>query len=317
MVSETERVALRSEARSDGRDVPEIVVVANAHEPQPRTTTPYKERNGLVFVGNFNHLPNRDAVIYFAKQVLPRLLRVARVRNDPGFVFHVAGANKIPPSILALNNTAHDGIVRVIVHGFVPSLRPLYSQMRISVAPLRWGAGVKGKVNTAHQLGVPVVCTSIAVDGMHAMHGEHVLLGDTPEDLAASVLDAYYNASLWRRLSSHGAKLLERHFSASRAAVGLLSAMSHLRDANTLMGMKSLALASARPRIYSDLRAAAALGGYYFNLTSLAPRLDFTDTAVADDYTCTSDGKPTSPQSEQAGGSGGPAILQRIAASGF
>ena len=317
VVSETERVALRSEARSDGRDVPEIVVVANAHEPQPRTTTPYKERNGLVFVGNFNHLPNRDAVIYFAKQVLPRLLRVARVRNDPGFVFHVAGANKIPPSILALNNTVHDGIVRVIVHGFVPSLRPLYSQMRISVAPLRWGAGVKGKVNTAHQLGVPVVCTSIAVDGMHATHGEHVLLGDTPEDLAASVLDAYYNASLWRRLSSHGAKLLERHFSASRAAVGLLSAMSHLRDANTLMGMKSLALASARPRIYSDLRAAAALGGYYFNLTSLAPRLDFTDTAVADDYTCTSDGKPTSPQSEQAGGGGGPAILQRIAASGF
>ena len=58
------------------------------------------------------------------------------------------------------------------VHGHVPDLRDLYSRVRVSVAPLRWGAGVKGKVNTAHQLGVPVVCTSLAVDGMHAAHGE-------------------------------------------------------------------------------------------------------------------------------------------------
>ena len=316
VVSEPERVALRHEARTDGREVPEVVVLANAHEPTPPTTTPYAQRNGLVFVGNFNHLPNRDAVLFFVREVLPRLLRVPMVRRDDGFVFHVAGANKIPPSILALNNSAPDGVVRVIVHGHVPELRPLYARMRVSVAPLRWGAGVKGKVNTAHQLGVPVVCTSIAVDGMHANHGEHVLIGDSPEQLAASVLEAYYNATLWRRLATHGAKLLETRFSASRAAVGLLSVLAHLRDANTLMGMKSLALGSARPRIYSDLRAAAALGGYYFNLTSLAPRLDFTDTALPDDYTCTADGVPTD------GGRLGPdqgeqQVLQRIAASGF
>ena len=90
--------------------------------------------------------------------------------------------------------------------------------------------------------------------------------------------------------------------------------LSHLRDANTLMGMKSLALSSARPRMYSDLRAAAALGGYYFNLTSLAPRLDFTDHVVPDDYTCSADGVPTS----VARGADGPAqVLQRIAISGF
>ena len=88
------------------------------------------------------------------------------------------------------------------------------------------------------------------------------------------------------------------------------------------MGMKSLALASARPRIYSDLRAAAALGGYYFNLTSLAPRLDFTDPSISgENYTCDAAGMP---QNTGAAGhhgvialSGSAHVLQRIAASGF
>ena len=151
-----------------------------------------------------------------------------------------------------------DGVVRIIVHGHVPELRPLYAYMRVSVAPLRWGAGVKGKVNTAHQLGVPIVCTSIAVDGMHSMHGKHVLVGDNAEQLAGAVLELYYNATVWRRLVTHGTRLLETRFSASRATVGLLMVLSHLRNANTLMGLKSLALTSARPR-FPRLNIAHAL----------------------------------------------------------
>ena len=247
VVSQAERAALRAELLADGRDVPPVVVIANAHEPLPPTTTPYQQRHGIVFVGNFNHLPNRDAVLFFARQVLPRLLRLPRVASDPSFVFHVVGANQIPPAILALNGTG-----RVVVHGYVESLRPLYSTMRLSVAPLRWGAGVKGKVNTAHQLGVPVVATPMAVAGMHAIDGEHVLLGETAEELAAATLRGYYNASVWRRLAAHGPRLVANRFSASRAATGILQVLAHLRDANTLMGMKSLALGSARPRIYSE-----------------------------------------------------------------
>ena len=74
------------------------------------------------------------------------------------------------------------------MHGYVPQLRPLFSRMRLSVAPLRWGAGVKGKVNSAHQLGVPVVCTSIAVSGMHATDGKDVLLADSPAEMVAAVM---------------------------------------------------------------------------------------------------------------------------------
>ena len=194
----------------------------------------------------------------------------------------------------------------------------LVRQDEVSVAPLRWGAGVKGKVNTAHQLGLPVVATPIAVDGMHAVDGLDVLLGKTADELASAVHRAYYNASVWRRLSKHGPKLVEARFGVE-GGDGLLTVLSHLRDANTLMGMKSLALGSARPRIYSDLRAAAMLGGYYFNLTNLAPHLDFTDETRPDDnYTCSADGVPLTPTGLlRPVRNDRQQVLQRIAASGF
>ena len=230
------------ELAADGRDATQIAVVANAHEPEPPTTTRFERRAGIVFVGNFNHLPNRDAVLFFARHVMPRLLRLPRVRDDPSFVFHVVGANAMPESIRLLNSS------RILVHGYVPTLRGLYAQMRVSVAPLRWGAGVKGKVNTAHALGVAVVATSIALDGMHATDGTHALIADDADGLADAVVRAYYNATTWRRLTKHGRRLLDLRFSASRAAIGLLQVLAHLSDANTLMGMKSLALSSAPPR---------------------------------------------------------------------
>ena len=88
--------------------------------------------------------------------------------------------------------------------------------------------------------------------------------------------------------------------SASRAATGLLTVLAHLRDANTLMVMKSIALGSASPRIYSDLRATALLGCYYFTFTSLAPHLDFNDN-----YTCSAGGVPHHEQRRRLQTAGG------------
>ena len=139
---------------------------------------------------------------------------------------------------------------------------------------------------TFTRLGVPVVCTSIAVSGMHATHGEDVLLADSPDDMAAAVMVAYYNATTWHRLMWGGRKLLASRFSASRAATGVLEVLALLRETNTLMGMKSLAITDARPRIYSDLRAAASLGGYFFNFTRLEGQLEISDQVVPHDRTC-------------------------------
>jgi len=286
VVSERERGALTHELRAAGYVPPSVVVIANAHEPQPSTPADFHERAGVVFVGNFNHLPNRDAVLFFATLVMPRLLADPRVAADDGFVFHIVGANRIPPAILELNNTLFAPSAsgrrgpRIKVHGHVPELRPLYGTMRLSVAPLRWGAGVKGKINSAHQLGVPVVCTAVAADGMHAVHERDVLIANGVHGFVRETLRAYYNASLWGRLQDGGRRLLARKFSASRAAAGLFEVFAHLRNASIPFESKSLGMASPCHRAYVDLRSAAALGSYYFNFTRLDEHLRISNDRV-------------------------------------
>jgi hypothetical protein len=94
---------------------PKIVRISNIHADLDLELTPlpFEKRDGCVFVGNWNHLPNRDAVLWFAKEILPLLHPLV----DDSFVFHVIGANNMPPDIAKLNNTRLEGTLRIIVHG--------------------------------------------------------------------------------------------------------------------------------------------------------------------------------------------------------
>jgi O-antigen biosynthesis protein len=94
---------------------PTIVRISNIHADLDTEVTPlpFEARSGCVFVGNWNHLPNRDAVLWFAHEILP----LVHPHVDDTFVFHVIGANNMPPEIAKLNNTRFDGTLRVIVHG--------------------------------------------------------------------------------------------------------------------------------------------------------------------------------------------------------
>ncbi|EQD59703.1 glycosyl transferase, partial [mine drainage metagenome] len=88
---------------------------------------------------------------------------------------------------------------------------------RVSIAPLRYGAGVKGKINTAMASGLPVVATSIAAEAMALTDGVDVLLADTPETLAVTIERAYTDQALWQRLSRGGMNNVRLHFSRARA----------------------------------------------------------------------------------------------------
>jgi glycosyltransferase involved in cell wall biosynthesis len=109
----------------------------------------------------------------------------------------------------------------VVFDGFVEDLTPFLDGCRLSVAPLRYGAGVKGKVNQAMSHGQPVVATSIAVEGLHAEPGEDVLVADDPADFADAVVRLYEDPELWLRLSRGGLDNVRRHFSrdAARRAI--------------------------------------------------------------------------------------------------
>ena len=133
-------------------------VVSNIHDPEPAGPG-FDERAGLLFVGSFWHAPNVDAVLWLAHEVLP----LVRTRL-PDLRVRIVGAGA-PAQIRAL---AGNGIE---IAGQVPDLLPDLHSARVSLAPLRYGAGVKGKVGEAMAFGLPVVTTTVGAEGMGIDYG--------------------------------------------------------------------------------------------------------------------------------------------------
>lgn len=160
--------------------------------PVPGTDVGFELREHIAFVGGYQHLPNVDAVVHFVRDILP-LIRL----EIPNVKFLVVGSN--PPQVLQdLAGPA------VEVTGYVPDLASVLKKVRISVAPLRFGAGIKGKIATAMSIGLPTVATTIAAEGMGLSHDEDVLIADAPADFAAQVVRAYRDRALWEKLSRQG-----------------------------------------------------------------------------------------------------------------
>jgi glycosyltransferase involved in cell wall biosynthesis len=125
----------------------------------------------------------------------------------------------MPESVAAL---ARPGLK---VLGHVPDLRPLLQTARVSIAPLRYGAGVKGKVNEAMNFGIPVVATSTAVEGMHLTDGQECLMTDDPRRFAEYIVELHRNRELWQRLSEAGVRSVEQHFSFNAVRNNFLNAL--------------------------------------------------------------------------------------------
>lgn len=172
----------------------------------------FEERKNIIFVGGYQHTPNVDAVKYFTEEVMP-LLR----KKLPGVRFYAVGS-KPPPEIKAL--ASED----IIITGFVENLTPLLDKMRVSVAPLRYGAGIKGKIGAAMAVGLPVVATSLAAEGMSLTDGENILVADGAEALADTIARIYQDDILWSRISANGLVFAEQAWGAD-AAWGILAAI--------------------------------------------------------------------------------------------
>jgi O-antigen biosynthesis protein len=199
VVSEAERELLLHDF--PGKQIEVVSNIVNIQAPK----TSFAERADFLFIGSFLHPPNVDAVLYFVNDIYPLVAQTL-----PAVKFYIIG-HQAPPEIVAL------GSENIIVVGAVPEVLSFFESVKLSVAPLRYGAGVKGKINQSMGLGVPVVATSIAVEGMLLEHGEDVLIGDTPSDFADAVVELYRNEQLWSRLSRNSLKKTEAFYSASAA----------------------------------------------------------------------------------------------------
>jgi GT2 family glycosyltransferase len=185
-----------------------VDVLSNVHEVHG-CRRPFGARRDLVFVGSFQHPPNVDAMLWYAREVQPRVVAAL-----PDVILHVIGS-QVTDEVRALAGA------NLVVHGFIDDIAPYMDGCRISLAPLRYGAGVKGKVNMAMSYGLPVVATPMAVEGMHVRAGEEVLVAVDADAFAAAVVSLYADESAWNRLSRNGLANVAEHFSFAAAETAI------------------------------------------------------------------------------------------------
>lgn len=166
--------------------------------------TGFDARSGIGFVGGFAHAPNVDAVQFFLSEVWPIVLRAI-----PACEFRIAGPD-FPSGMLK------GAPARVRHLGPVPDLSVWFETLRLSVAPVRYGAGAKGKVASSLAHGVPCVATPIAVEGMSLPPGAGVLVETSAEGLARRIVEVYGTPGLWAELSRAGLEHARDHLSLAR-----------------------------------------------------------------------------------------------------
>lgn len=174
------------------------LIVSNVHRRMGEGK-PFGERSGLLFVGGFQHDPNVDAAKYLVNEIFPKIRE-----QIEDVELRIVGSNVTHD----VRNLDGDG---VIIEGWVEDLEPVYASTRVVVAPLRYGAGVKGKIGEAMSHHVPVVTTVVGAEGMNLQVGKEILVAETPEAFAAAVVDVYTNESRWRELSREGSEAVEQN----------------------------------------------------------------------------------------------------------
>lgn len=196
-----------------------VRVLSNVHHTSG-SNPPARGRSDVLFVGSFAHQPNTDAALWLAKTIMPVVWR-----QQPDAKLHIVGSNPVQ-EILDL---AED---RIVVHGWVADLDAFYREARVVAAPLRFGAGVKGKVGESLCRGVPVVGTQVAVEAMNLEHGKDVLVADKADEFADHLVSMLLDDDHWHQLSDAGAVTIIQHFGRDSAKHTLLELLAQTPSGN-------------------------------------------------------------------------------------
>lgn len=182
---------------------PALAHVVPDTETIARSALPFEARRGMVFIGNFRHPPNVEAVSYLCDEILP-LLDAEILADHPVYI---------------VGNDPHRALGRAIgeakgirAAGWVPTILPYLERSRVSLIPLLSGAGTKRKLMQALMIGTPSVSTPVGIEGLDILDGEHVLVANDAQAFAAALTRLLTDAPLWRHVAARGhAHIIELH----------------------------------------------------------------------------------------------------------
>ena len=186
-VTEIEQKVLQQQLDT-GKD--RFAVVPNVHLPYQGSIPSFYERSGILFIGSYNHPPNIDGVRWLCREIMPLVWQ-----EQPNLKVTLLGSN-VKPEVAAL---AED--FRVTVTGYIKDVSPYFLNHQLFVSPLRYGAGMKGKIGQSLEYSLPVVSTNIGTEGMNLYNEQHFLEANSTQEFAAQILRLHEDVSLWNRLS--------------------------------------------------------------------------------------------------------------------
>jgi len=195
----------------------------------PESFVPFEQREGYISIGNFRHAPNWDAVLYLKNTLWPLIREL-----QPQAQLSVYGAYP-PPKATQLHNPKQG----FLVQGWADDAHRVMRQARVCLAPLRFGAGLKGKLIDAMCCGTPSVTTTIGAESMHGELPWGGAIADRPEQFAREAVELYHAAERWQQAQSNGATIINTLYDRSQLAGRLLDRLRNIRAELTDLRLKN------------------------------------------------------------------------------
>ena len=204
-----------------------VHVVSNIMPAKALPRFPCAQRQGLLFVGSLGHPPNRGAIENLFDHVLPALHKIApALTKDPKFRVHIVGSGNGAWAQAQVEK--HKNIAVLHVNLSSELLVLLLARVRVFVAPLLVGGGVKGKVMQAMANGLPVVSYEVGLEGIDVKHGKHAMLARDAADFAEHIAKLHEDCSAWSRVSRGGLSLIREAYLEINARMGLQGVIAEL-----------------------------------------------------------------------------------------
>jgi glycosyltransferase involved in cell wall biosynthesis len=187
--------------------------------PKSTSLLGFSERQHFISIGNFRHEPNWDAVLYLKHAIWPLIHA-----QLPHAEVHIYGAYP-PPKATQLHNPKQGFYVK----GWADDALKVMQQARVCLAPLRFGAGIKGKLMDAMRSGTPSVTTNLGAEAMHGDFEWGGLIENNAQDIAAAAVKLYSEEVLWQKSQQQGTVILQQYFSATDYSTLLIQRLESLQ----------------------------------------------------------------------------------------
>ena len=204
-----------------------VHIVSNIMPAKAPPGFPCAQRQGLLFVGSLGHPPNRGAIEDLFEHVLPALHKIApALTKDPGFRVHIVGSGNGARAQAQVEKHKNISVLHVNLSSELLEL--LLARVRVFVAPLLVGGGVKGKVMQAMANGLPVVSYEVGVEGIDVKHGQHAMVAHDAAEFADHIAKLHEDCSAWSQVSRGGLRLIREAYLETNARLGLKGVLDEL-----------------------------------------------------------------------------------------